>query len=165
MESSGEARNHSEAIAMAEAVRARRSRPPDELDSGCEHLLHPDTLLATLKAEDDGWRPTMVRNKLTSRRGTIGYSDKFSYTPRKQIHARRAFEKGMQVTQVSKDERKPEVEETDEMTAGDLGGTVKNVWDLLTSGSSDGMLLHPDSMRQMKVASPPPPHKFAKQFC
>ena len=107
----------------------------------------------------------MVRNKLTSRRGTIGYSDKFSYTPRKQIHARRAFEKGMQVTQVSKDERKPEVEETDEMTAGDLGGTVKNVWDLLTSGSSDGMLLHPDSMRQMKVASPPPPHKFAKQFC
>ena len=143
---------------MAEAVRARRSRPPDELDSGCEHLLHPDTLLATLKAEDDGWRPTMVRNKLTSRSGTIGHSDKFSCTPRKQIHARRAFEKGMQVKQVSKDGRKPEIKETDdEMTAGVLGGTVKNVWDLLTSGSSDGMLLHPDSMRQMKVASPPPP--------
>ena len=65
MSSSREARNHSEAIAMAEAVRARRSRPQDELDSGCEHLLHPDTMLATLKSEDDGWKPTMVRNKLS----------------------------------------------------------------------------------------------------
>ena len=94
----------------------------------------------------------------------IGHYDKFSCTPRKQIHARRAFEKGMQVKQVSKDGRKPEIKETDdEMTAGVLGGTVKNVWDLLTSGTSDGMLLHPDSMRQMKVKSPPLLHKFAKQ--
>lgn len=71
----------------------------------------------------------------------------------------------MQVKQVSKDKRKPEAEQTDddEMKAGVLGGTMKNVWDLLTSGSSDRMLLHPDSMRQMKVKSPPPLHKFAKQ--